>query len=724
MANITDQTIATPQVRDLGGPIPYSNGTATDITNISEGIQAVGNTIMQYRANKVGGELVSAQDNIMSQVSAYQQRVNQITQEMVHADPESFKNLNDELTRIKNGEVQGKMSAQIALLNYHNIAKVYAGRYPFMAGNIRQYSAAFSGELSQMVQTEQADEDPYLKGQKALVTDAGKKGVTPQMLLDEETKKDKAATAISDAQAGAARGKLLQPDIDRAWNNGVIDETTPVGNATVYTRGAAIQYMYNNLYAQFASGKLTKEDTTNALMDMKVRLGDQYRSFLHGLQVDNLQNGGEPILFDNEQDLVNHITQPITELLSVIDKGDQTDEALRTSNAAVALMKNHDAEEIHAVLGPMAWLIGQSSSPLTDLGKVFDVVRDGTRGLGGDYAKLGEVSGQAGLILHFIKDKPAFLNLVANDFSNTLTGDPQKSKGILPPIMIAQIHAGALDYIAGGPDPKARVSQLMNFLNGNNPLTGIAANLPRFTSMIRQSPEVRTTIDQLYNGKLEYMSQHMDLTDLKDIQFQNGLWVYTGTKTRFPNVQLRDTYEAQGLKFSGTDVPYDPGADPRELIKTLNEHQAIYNTYSDILPGTTPSPQDNFASFVESAAKAKQEETQSFSNTATYKYKDGQILKNGKPATIDTTDEAAIAVRQLEISQDPNQRVAAYTLMAKLNMVPSTGNVIREYKTKEAAQEAFTAGVLHLNDVFKLGNTYRVFNAGMKGGDTTIVGNK
>jgi hypothetical protein len=433
MTDITQPNIGVPQSRDLGGPIPVQSSTAQGISDISQGINAAVGALQQYRAAKVGGQLGAIQDDLLSQTSAYQQRVNQITSEMTAADPVAYTKLDAELTRLRNGEEQGKLSASGALLLFHKAAKDFSVRYPTLASNIRQYTASFTGELGQMLQTEQSDKDIVLRAREELLSQSVKEGKTPQRLLMDKEIRDKASDAVAFAAAAAANGKMNQEDVESGFRTvGSVfktDTNSPIGAAIEGARQSAVSFVYSDIINKYQKGEVPKEQTILALTQLKLHLADSWRNYIHKLSTDSAAApGGTPLIFDNQDDMLKHISEPVDTLLTMVEKTDPAAMRQRLADIDVQVSKDKDYMKIHAMLGSLAPMIMSGQDPISSMGKILDVFRDASKGLKGDYEALGNYSGTARMYLDMMDDPQGFLKTYAKDFAAKLDGSDLNSR--------------------------------------------------------------------------------------------------------------------------------------------------------------------------------------------------------------------------------------------------------------------------------------------------------
>ena len=588
MANIASPDLNAPQVAPIERPLDSSNQySASDWASAGKSISDIGEEYKKYRTEKAANVLGNAGTDLLGGVDAYNKKVASLRADLVNASPDAAASIMSQLTKIKNGEMQGIKSPTQAMLDYHRLAKDMSIRYSFAAPTIRQLAGVFSGEVSQF-QSEARQEDqsdPVTRGQSELISKAASLNITPQQLLSTEKNLARSKEASSNLAEASARGHLLQNDVTHTFDAG--NQKGPYGEFIKASRDSFIDASYQGLMQLQQQGKTTKEEVVPSLYASKLSAERGLNEYLDTVANSEKIQGtvGGQIIFDNKA-ITEEVLRPFDDLIKAAENGDGIERVLRLSNAQVQLQKNADFQATHAVVGALAGPLLSSTDPLALATRLFELRKDINHELGGDLSAAAKYDPALNGLMGLFGD-PAKLNgAMAGDAAAKLNGT--KTDPTLHPVIKAHSDALIGHIVTNDPDISRAANRLTTVLQGDNPLDFIAkasqADQSKYKVVFQNDATLRKTFEQRMTEKFDNLAANMTVEDLSHLIYNKSLntWSWDGNRSfNMKSLGITDTYTgALGsvITQGSSSVPNTGG---QELVNYLNQYTKIKGLYTN-----------------------------------------------------------------------------------------------------------------------------------------------
>lgn len=602
MTDIAQGSFATQPLQSRDNYISEPSSANTGIDSLSRGLNDAANTAMKFRDkadNAEAAAFFNAEDTkLASGVEAYQTRMRQLQQDMLKADPAAAAQIMKTIEGIRAGAEQGVYSPSRARLMYHMAAKD-ASQNPVIASQARTFIASFSGEMSAMESSAENDKTATEKGQDQLASAAAKDGKTVPQFLQDKEEQETTARAAPELAARMARGNMLRQEVEMAIGHGVRDDD-PMGKYLGAVRPSVVTEAYDTLNKLRKKGASTEQMIQTA-MTLKATNMDAVEQSLYQIanDPDVVKKMGGVVLFDTAG-IQADLGKPYDDLIKMITTaGDHTSEFLRKSEAARTMTANRDWSDIHAVSPLLAqvWNTG-GAGMMTMLGQAFQLDKNLKAGLKMDYKAMNEAIPGSGDIAEGFAN-PKIRRIMMGNYSDSViaaVNGPTAAGGAAagrpdaknPPQLQAMADKTALyGVISDNPNIQEAAGQFYNFMLGERPMDGIAANPQKFAPLLKISSKARDQLDHRYRTGIMEVLKGLTPEQAGKISYNSA----TGAWKIDPSLVIASPRDTYGVASNyGLEDPSGTNPGGRETQFRAEDIAKYLNNYDKIIRSYDPNP--------------------------------------------------------------------------------------------------------------------------------------
>jgi hypothetical protein len=500
---------------------------------------------------------------IIGQTEGYRAERERILQGLSTAqDKATMERYLKDLSRLRNGEIQGALRPGAASARINQLTKDYINRNPNMAKEFRQIHNGLMDDVTAVAGSTGREVDPDLEALNEITKSAILNNRTTAQEMDYRRQKSIGEAQVETLAAKSRLGTASEADIANAvLSNGAAYYADIVSKMTSAAKDPNFQGM--NWYAELTAASIEIEQQTNLMLQQI-----QLESPMH-------------LSREFQTDLVTKALAPMKGLLAIAEKVDNPKTRLAASNTLRQMTENKNYMYLDKLLGPAVTLYSGTENLGTYLNELHDVSQRLAKQGKAELEAIAKYDPKTRMMLdtiyargweQFAADSAAAVDKKEPSFSS---GNPTMDKLSLQ----AQIEyvmrpankdaAGGLEYIAGNPNAFEAWDKRMDVVNKTKTLR--PDELESVLGALKQT-SARTLTES---------ASQADITSMRSIRF-NALDTKSpfavGTVASAPNVNYGTAQVPGGLlgdKLVYTDYH------TAQLVNRLNQQ---YRVFANFMP--------------------------------------------------------------------------------------------------------------------------------------------
>lgn len=516
--------------------------------------------------------------DIVGQTANYASERERILQGLSTAtDKQAVEKYYKELSRLRNGELQGALSPLRAATLINNLTKNAINRNPGLALKFRQLHNGMLSDIPSVSGFSGKEVDPDLEAMQNLVKESVETGITVPALI---------------------AGK--QQEFVAARQKAALDAKMALGQASVVDVSSALQAELGSFYGKLAAqmGNAASNPSFQGMSwfaELQVAQSKITQTVNESINTAQLE--GKMIISKDEREaILKEALAPLQPFLQIAEKLDNPKLRASAALAMKQIAETGDYMSIRKRIGPMATLMGNDlMSYLDDFSKNVQMIQRGQRAQLDALAAAGDFKTK--MILAAIDGKD-FESFMAEAVVATSKGEALPESGI--PVMDKMSYQASLDYAINARTPMDKKATAFKSLMSQVHAFDALEKRREVLNQVKLFPEAVRALRT--NSTKLLVEKARDGQSIKGIKFDaaaaNPFSVSSATNIRGEDKSLYEfdpfTGERKQVRKSssvlpaaglyGENVEYTPGS-TQDLVNRLNQHYRVFSNFIGVEGG-------------------------------------------------------------------------------------------------------------------------------------------